>query len=542
MAPTSATRQRWLAQYPAGIAPAIETPAHSSVAALLAESCQRHADRTAVVCGEETLSYAQLAQHAERLGAFLATDLGLQRGDRVAVMMPNLSAYPVVMFGILAAGCAVVNVNPMYTPRELRHQLRDSGARAILIAEPFLATLDAILADIPLQCVITVPTGPLPAPGGDYANELRVPLATALATTRSLPRLALNHGDTAFLQYTGGTTGVSKGAELSHGNILSNLAQIDAWLAPLIGHRQEQEIAITALPLYHIFALMMNGLNVLRMGGTTVLIPNPRDLAGMVATMARQRFTIFSGVNTLYSGLLNTPGFADLDFSSLRLSMGGGAAVQPAVARRWQEVTGGVLLEGYGLSETSPVLTINRADAKSFRGGIGLPLPSTEISIRDGQGREVAPGESGELCARGPQVMRGYWQRPEDNAKVFTADGYFRTGDIARQDDDGYFHIVDRVKDMVLVSGFNVYPNEIEAVCAEHPGVLESACVGVPDDKTGEAVKVFVVRRDESLSMEALIDHCRRNLTAYKVPRHVEFLPALPKSPVGKILRRELRG
>jgi len=539
MTSPSAGRQAWLAQYPAGIAPEIGKPAAACVTDLLGDACWRHGERIAVVCGDEQLSYAELGRQAERLAAFLAADLGLVRGDRVAVMMPNLAAYPVAMLGILAAGCAVVNVNPLYTPRELRHQLRDSGARAILIAEPFLATLDAVLAETPLQGVITVPAGPLPAPAGEYAGELRVPLATALATASPLPVIQLGHADTAFLQYTGGTTGVSKGAELTHGNILSNLAQLDAWFSGVFA--EGREVAITALPLYHIFALMLNLLNVLRQGGTSVLIANPRDLGGVVATMCKHPFSLFTGVNTLYNGLLNTPGFADLDFSSLRLSMGGGAAVQPAVARRWQATTGCVLLEGYGLSETSPVLTVNRPDAPGFRGGIGLPLPSTDISVRDSEGREVAPGQVGEICARGPQVMRGYWQRPEETAKVMTADGYFRTGDMGRQDEEGYFHIVDRVKDMVLVSGFNVYPNEIEAVCAEHPAVLESACIGVPDDKTGEAVKVFVVRRDELLTAEALIAHCRSNLTAYKVPRHVEFIPALPKSPVGKILRRELR-
>ncbi|HSW14989.1 MAG TPA: AMP-binding protein [Solimonas sp.] len=536
----SAVRRDWLSQYPAGVPATIATPAAACVSDLLAEACWRHAERIAVVCGDEQLSYYQLAAHAERLAAFLTADLGLARGERVAVMMPNISAYPVAVLGILSAGCAAVNVNPLYTPRELKHQLCDSGARAILIAEPFLATLDAVLAETPVQTVIVVPAAALPAPSGAWAGETRLPLATALATMRPLPTIELGLGDTAFLQYTGGTTGVSKGAELTHGNILSNIAQIDAWFGGVL--QESRETAITALPLYHIFALMLNLLYMLRMGGTTVLISNPRDLPGVVGTMARHPFSVFTGVNTLYNGLLNTSGFADLDFSSLRMSMGGGAAVQPAVARRWQEVTGRVLLEGYGLSETSPVLTINRVDSKGFRGGIGLPLPSTEISIRNEQGAEVAVGEAGELCARGPQVMRGYWQRPEETAKVFTADGYFRTGDMARQDEEGYFHIVDRVKDMVLVSGFNVYPNEIEAVCAEHPGVLESACIGVPDDKTGEAVKIFVVRRDESLDAPALIEHCRRNLTGYKVPRHVEFIAALPKSPVGKILRRELRG
>jgi len=533
-------KRNWLASYPPGMPENIGTPRLHSLGDLIAEACATHANRPALVAGEHRLGYAQLDQLSERLAAFLATDLSLAAGERVALMMPNLLAYPIAIGGVLRAGGVIVNVNPMYTPRELKHQLRDSGARAIIVAEPFLATVNAVLAETSVDTVITVPMEGVPSAGkAAYDHSGIATLNTALSTPSALPSRMQRHTDTAILQYTGGTTGPSKGAELTHGNMLSNIEQFGTWLGDAV--QPGREIVITALPIYHIFALMVNLLSFIRLGGKNVLISNPRDLPGMVQVMQKEGFSIITGVNTLYNGLLNTPGFGELDFSAVRLAMGGGAAVQPAVARRWTEVTGKQLVEGYGLSETSPVLTANRLDTEEFRPGIGLPLPSTEISIRDDAGREVAVGEAGELCARGPQVMRGYWNKPEENLQAFTPDGYFRTGDMAMQDSEGYFHIVDRKKDMVLVSGFNVYPNEIEAVCAEHPGVLESACIGVPDGKSGEAVKVFVVKRDAALTEQVLMEHCRQNLTAYKVPRHIEFLKELPKSPVGKILRRELR-
>ncbi|MGH8461855.1 MAG: AMP-binding protein [Stenotrophobium sp.] len=533
-------KENWLTSYPPGMPATIGTSRYNSLGEMIAESCDRYADRAALVQGSDTLDYRQLDALSQRLAAFLAVDLSLALGERVALMMPNVLAYPLAICGALRAGCAVVNVNPMYTPRELKHQLHDSGARAIIVAEPFLGTVDAVLAETAVDTVIVVPMTGVPTPGNRiYDHSGRATLATALASSSALPFIVQRRTDTALLQYTGGTTGPSKGAELTHGNLLSNLDQFHAWLGDAV--QVEQEVIITALPIYHIFAMTVNFLSFLRLGAKNVLITNPRDLPAMAATMEREGCTAITGVNTLFNGLLNTPGFDALDFSKLNLSMGGGSAIQPAIARRWQEVTGKVLIEGYGLSETSPVLTVNRLDTGVFRSGIGLPLPSTEISIRNEEGREVAPGESGELCARGPQVMRGYWNKPEENAKAFTEDGYFRTGDMAMQDAEGYFHIVDRKKDMVLVSGFNVYPNEVEAVCAEHPGVLESACIGVPDPRTGEAVKVFVVKRDESLTEQSLIEYCRKNLTAYKVPRQVQFLKELPKSPVGKILRRELR-
>ncbi|TXI85726.1 MAG: long-chain-fatty-acid--CoA ligase [Cupriavidus sp.] len=534
-------KKSWLASYPPGMPAEIGALRHESIGDLIQDACRAFAGNTAFVQDESSLGYAQLDALGERLAAFLSIDLSLAVGERVALMMPNVLAYPLSVCGALRAGCAVVNVNPMYTPRELKHQLCDSGARAIIVAEPFLPTVMAVLAETSVDTVIVAPVTGTPKPASiRYDHSGMTTLDVALSTSSVLPPRLLRHSDTALLQYTGGTTGPSKGAELTHGNLLSNIEQFSTWLGGML--KPGEEVIITALPIYHIFALMVNTLSFLRVGGKNVLIPNPRDMAGLVSTMKLEGCTAITGVNTLFNGLLNTPGFAALDFSKLKLSMGGGSAVQPAVARRWQEVTGKLLVEGYGLSETSPVLTVNRVDTGVFRSGIGLPLPSTEISIRDDEGREVAQGEAGELCARGPQVMRGYWNKPEENAKAFTRDGFFLTGDMAVQDAEGYFQIVDRKKDMVLVSGFNVYPNEIEAVCAEHPGVLESACIGVPDEKTGEAVKVFVVKRDHELTEQHLIEHCRKNLTAYKVPRHIQFLSELPKSPVGKILRRELRG
>ena len=533
-------KKSWLSSYPTGMPESIQALRHSSISELIQQACCKFPEQIAFVQDDATLSYAQLEVLSERLAAFLAVDLSLGVGERVALMMPNVLGYPLAVCGVLRAGCVVVNVNPMYTPRELKHQLRDSGARAIVVAEPFLGTVNEVLAETSVDTVIVVPMAGVPQSGATaYDHSGATGLNTALSTQSVMAPRELRPSDTALLQYTGGTTGPSKGAELTHGNMLSNIEQFGLWLDGAL--RPASEVIITALPIYHIFALMVNTLSFLRIGGKNVLIANPRDLPGLVTTMQREGCTAITGVNTLFNGLLNTPEFDALDFSGLHLSMGGGSAVQAAVARRWQEVTGKVLLEGYGLSETSPVLTVNRPD-QAFRPGIGLPLPSTEISIRDDDGKQVKQGDAGELCARGPQVMRGYWNKPEENAKAFTEDGFFRTGDMAMQDEEGYFHIVDRKKDMVLVSGFNVYPNEIESVCAEHPGVLESACIGVPDEKTGEAVKVFVVKRDPELTAQGLIDHCRKNLTAYKVPRQIAFLTELPKSPVGKILRRELRG
>lgn len=532
-----------LANYPTGVSPSLEASSDTSLADLIERSCRRFAADTAFVQGGTRLTYAELESLSRRFAAWLRCDLGLAAGERVALMMPNILAFPVAIAGVLRAGCVLVNVNPLYTARELKHQLVDSGAGVMVVAAPFVETVNAVWAESDLQQVVVAPMSGRPDVTNEalsqYTDAGMLGLPEVLACRSEWRRHTLDRADTALLQYTGGTTGPSKGAQLTHGNLLSNISQFGGWIDVVVEPRRE--VIVTALPLYHIFALMVNFLSFLRIGAKNVLITDPRDLASMAATMEREGATALTGVNTLFNGLLNTAGFAKQDFSQLRLVMAGGAAIQPAVARRWQEVTGKALTEGYGLSETSPILTVNRIDTGIFRPGIGLPLPSTDISIRDEAGEEVATGEVGELCARGPQVMTGYWNQPEANAQVFTEDGYLRTGDMAKQDEEGYFHIVDRKKDMVLVSGFNVYPNEVEAVCVEHPGVLECACVGVANAQTGEAVKVFAVRRDATLTEQQLTDFCRASLAAYKVPKQVTFVAELPKSPVGKILRRKLR-
>lgn len=528
-----------LASYPPGLASSLPTPVDANLAAMITGSCHRYADAIALVQDDTQLSYAELGRLSDRFAAWLSAEQGLEAGARVALMMPNILSFPVAICGVLKAGCVLVNVNPLYTARELEHQLNDSMAELLVVAAPFVSTaLEATTNSCVRQLLVAPMTGH-PSEASEVAEAGMLSFAHALACDRVFVGVDRHLHDSAVLQYTGGTTGPSKGADLSHSNLLSNLDQFGNWMHAVM--QPEREVVLTALPLYHIFALMVNFLTFLRLGGRNVLISNPRDLPAMVATMRREGCSALTGVNTLFNGLLNCTGFEQQDFSQLRLTMAGGAAIQPAIAKRWQQVTGRSIIEGYGLSETSPVLTVNRVDTGSFRPGIGLPLPSTEISIRDESGTEVMQGEEGELCAKGPQVMKGYWNQPEVNARAFTTDGYFRTGDIARQDDAGYYHIVDRKKDMVLVSGFNVYPNEVEAMCAEHKGVLECACIGVPDDKTGEAIKLFVVRRSDLLTAAQLVEHCRNGLAAYKVPKQVVFVEQLPKSPVGKILRRELR-
>ncbi|PPE75981.1 long-chain-fatty-acid--CoA ligase [Solimonas fluminis] len=547
----------WLQEYSEGVPADIDPSLYASAVDLLEQSIARFRDRVAFDCLGASLSYDELDRSTQDFASYLQNVLGFHKGDRVAVMMPNLLQYPVALFGILRAGMTVVNVNPLYTPRELEHQLRDSGARAIVVAENFCATLEKVLKQTPLECVITTQVGDLlPFPrsllvnaGAKYLKKLvpawqidgAVPLRAALARGKAQPymRIELGRQDIAFLQYTGGTTGLSKGATLTHGNIVANLLQCRAWLAPLL--REGEETVVTALPLYHIFALVANGLVFISLGGRNVLITNPRDLPGFVCELSRHRFTALTGVNTLFNGLLNTQGFAELDFSALKLSLGGGTAVQQAVAERWREVTGKPLTEAYGLTECSPGVCFNPLHKPDWNGSIGLPLPSTLVSIRDDDNRPLPQGQAGELCVQGPQVMQGYWQKPEENDKVFTPDGWLRTGDVAVMDERGYFTIVDRKKDMILVSGFNVYPNEIEAVAALHPGVLECACIGVPDDKSGEVPRLYVVRKDPALTAEALLQFCRANLTGYKVPKQVVFVQSLPKTNVGKILRRDLR-
>ncbi|MES1943481.1 long chain fatty-acid CoA ligase [Salinisphaera sp. PC39] len=547
----------WLENYPQGIKAEIELDPETSIVDVLERSCDRFADRVAYVNMDHALTYAELDRASQAFASFLQNDLGFGKGDRVALMMPNLLQYPVALFGILRAGMVAVNVNPLYTARELEHQLADAGARGIVIVENFAATLEQVIDRVPLEAVITTRIGDmLPFPRRQVVN-LAVKHLKKMVPDFSLPGAigfndALSRGekramhdagvtgdDIAFLQYTGGTTGLAKGATLLHRNIVANLEQASAWLEPWTD--EGGETIVTALPLYHVFALTANCLVFLKLGGKNVLITNPRDIPGLVKELKKYPFTAFTGVNTLFNALLNDADFRALDFSPLKLTLGGGAAVQRPVAERWKEVTGKALIEAYGLTETSPAACINPLDLEDYNGSIGLPIPSTEISVRDDDGNEVPAGEPGELCIRGPQVMQGYWNKPEENAKTFFDDGFLRTGDVARMDDRGFFYIVDRKKDMIIVSGFNVFPNEIEDVVAGHEGVLEAACVGVPDDKSGEAVKVYAVKKDPALTEDDLRAYCRENLTGYKVPRHIEFIDELPKSNVGKILRKELR-
>jgi len=547
----------WLREYSPGVPAEADLNEFSSLKDILEKSCQRFSDLPAYSNMGVTLRYRDIDRLSRAFGAWLQQTLGLGKGERVALMMPNILQYPVALFGILRAGLIVVNVNPLYTPRELEHQLKDSGATAIVIIENFAHTLQEVLDRTPVKTVITTQLGDLfPFPKRPLVNFVvkrvkkmvpawsipgAIPFRQVLSegASKTLANVPLDHEDLAFLQYTGGTTGVSKGAMLTHGNLVANLQQASAWLSPV--SKPAEEIVITALPLYHIFSLTANCLTFMRVGGHNILITNPRDMPGFVKELSKVRFTGISGVNTLFNGLLHTPGFERLDFSALKLCLSGGMALQRAVAERWQQVTGVSLIEGYGLTETSPAVTFNPLTVIEYNGSIGLPFPSTDLSIRDDDGRELGIGEAGEICVRGPQVMRGYWNRPEETAQVMTADGYLRTGDIGVMDERGYTRIVDRKKDMILVSGFNVYPNEIEDVVAHHPGVLEVAAVGVPNEKTGEAVKLVVVKKDPALTAETLIEYCRQNLTAYKVPHLVEFRTELPKTNVGKILRRLLR-
>ena len=548
----------WLKSYPAGVPAEIDVDQFRSLGDLFEKSVAQFSQRDAFYCMGKTITYAELDALSARFGAFLQGELGLAKGARVALMMPNVLQYSVALYGALRAGYTVVNVNPLYTARELEHQLKDAGVEAIVILENFAHTLQSVIGKLSLRHVVVTSLGELlgfpkgaivdfvvrrirkMVPAWSLPGSVRFSDALQRGARHALKPVDVGHEDIAFLQYTGGTTGMAKGAVLTHRNIIANMQQAHAWIRPVV--REGQEIIITALPLYHIFSLTANCLTFFKVGATNILITNPRDIPGFVKELAKHRFTAITGVNTLFNALLNNPDFAKLDFSSLHVSLGGGMAVQQAVAERWKKVTGVALVEAYGLTETSPAVTLNPLDLKEFNHAIGLPISSTDISIRDDDGVEQPVGQRGELCVRGPQVMRGYWNRPEETARVFTSDGYLRTGDIAVIDAAGFITLVDRKKDMILVSGFNVYPNEVEDVVASHPGVLEVAAVGVPDERSGEAVKVFVVRKDPALTAEALIAHCRKELTGYKVPHHVEFRDELPKSNVGKILRRELRG
>jgi long-chain acyl-CoA synthetase len=549
----------WLKQYPAGVPTDIDVTQYSSLVELLEESFAKFSDRKAFICMDKSISYRDLDEMSLALAAYLQSK-GLQKGARVALMMPNVLQYPVSTAAVLRAGYAVVNVNPLYTPRELEHQLKDSGAEAIIVLENFATTVEKVIAKTAVKHVIVGSMGDLlgfkgvivnlvirrvkkMVPAYNLPNAVSFNDAVAAGRGMKFSKPSLTREDVAFLQYTGGTTGVSKGATLLHRNILANVLQNDAWLQPALKKPPivDQMIIVCALPLYHIFALTACYLLGVRAGGTNLLIPNPRDMAGFVKELMKYQVSFFPAVNTLYNGLLHTPGFDKVDFSKLKVSNGGGMATQKPVAEAWLKTTGCPLSEGYGLSETSPTLTCNPADTDKFSGSIGIPVPSTYLSIRDDDGNEVPLGEAGEICAKGPQVMAGYWNRPEETANVMTADGYFRTGDIGVMTPDGFTKIVDRKKDMILVSGFNVYPNEIEEVIASHPGVLECAVIGVTDSRSGEAVKAFVVKKDPNVTVEDIIKFCGTQLTNYKVPKQIEFRTDLPKTNVGKILRRELR-
>jgi long-chain acyl-CoA synthetase len=549
----------WLKQYPAGVPADIDVSLYPSLVELLEESFTKFRDRKAFICMDKAITYGELDTMSTALAAYLQ-GLGLKKGARVAIMMPNVLQNPIASAAILRAGYAVVNVNPLYTPRELEHQLKDSGAEAIIILENFAATLEKVLPRTAVRHIVLGTMGDLLGFKGLIVNfvvrkvKKMVPAfslpgavafndALAAGRKRTFNKPVITGDDVAFLQYTGGTTGVSKGATLLHRNILANVLQNDAWLQPALRKPPitDDLLIVCALPLYHIFALTACFLLAVRAGGCNLLIPNPRDIPAFIKELKKYKVNSFPAVNTLYNALVNHPDFKQVDFSMLKTCFGGGMAVQKPVADKWLEVTRCPLSEGYGLSETSPTLTCNPADIDRFTGSIGIPVPSTYISIRDDDNNEVPLGQPGEICAKGPQVMTGYWNRPDETAKVMTADGYFRTGDIGIMAPDGFIKIVDRKKDMILVSGFNVYPNEVEEVIASHPGVLECAVVGVPDEKSTEAVKVFVVKRDPNLTAQDVIKFAHEQLTNYKVPKYVEFRTELPKTNVGKILRRELR-
>jgi long-chain acyl-CoA synthetase len=560
-----AVAKPWLKSYPAGVSPEIDATQYASLVELLEEAFRKFAARDAAACMGQRITFRDIDELSLALGAWLQSK-GLVRGARVALMMPNVPQYMVAIAAVLRAGFVVVNVNPLYTARELEYQLNDCGAEAIIVLENFAKTLEEVIDRTRVRHVVLASMGdmlgfwkgqlvnfavrhvrkmvpPFSLPLGHGRTVSRFNMVIADGTRMSLRRVDIGGDDVAFLQYTGGTTGVSKGATLLHRNVVANILQSDEWFKPVLDRFADKQIVtVCALPLYHIFALTACYMLGARWGMMNILIPNPRDTSGFIKTLRHYRVNMFPAVNTLFNALANEPEFARLDFSELVISNGGGMAVQRATAEKWLQLTGCPVVEGYGLSETSPVATVNRLDQTEFTGGIGLPVPSTEISIRDDDGVPVAPGEPGEICIRGPQVMAGYWNRPDETAKVMTEDGFFKSGDVGTMDERGFIRIVDRKKDMILVSGFNVYPNELEQVVNRHPGVLECAAIGVSVAKSGEAVKLFVVRKDPALDEQDLSEYCRLNFTAYKRPKYIEFRYDLPKSNVGKILRRELRG
>lgn len=549
----------WLAHYPPAVPPAIDERSVGTLADLIRMACKTYAGRPAFESFGKTVSFREVERAAEAFAGWLQSR-GLEKGDRVALMMPNILAYPVAMFGALIGGFTVVNVNPLYTARELAHQLSDSGARVLVVMENFAHTVDEARPHLDLDAVVLTTAGDLMGFKGSIVNFVArrikkivkpfdLPgafrLKDILARPVAMRPVAVTPQDVAFLQYTGGTTGVAKGATLTHHNVASNVEQCALWLGwalePPLGRSDYQHVMVTALPLYHIFALTCCCLFMLRIGAKGLLIANPRDINGFISTLRHSRFTLFSGVNTLYAALADRPEFANVNFGELRFAVSGGMATQATVARRWREITGRPIVEGYGLSETSPVVTINRPDIAEFSGTIGFPIPSTDVAIRDHENQDLPLGETGEICIRGPQVMAGYWNRADETAKAMTPDGYFRSGDLGVMQPDGQVRVVDRMKDMVLVSGFNVYPNEVEDVLVSHPGVAEAAVIGLPDEHSGEAVTAFVVRRDDALTAETLRAFCRESLTGYKVPKQIIFRDALPKTNVGKVLRRALR-
>ncbi|MBA5690176.1 long-chain-fatty-acid--CoA ligase [Rugamonas apoptosis] len=548
----------WLKSYPPGVPTDIDPSQYRSLVQLLEESFRKYADRNAYVCMDKFLTYAELDALSKRLGAWLQSR-GMKPGARVAIMLPNVLQYPIAVAAILRAGYTVVNVNPLYTPRELEHQLKDSGSEAIIVLENFANTLEQVLGKTPIKHILVASMGEMlgglkgmlvnfvvrnvkkMVPPFSLPNAVRFKDALSQGGRMKLTPVELQPSDVAFLQYTGGTTGVSKGATLTHRNLVANLLQVEAWSAPAIGNAPEALTVVCALPLYHIFALTACALWGARAGALNLLIPNPRDIPGFIKELSKYKINVLPAVNTLYNALVNHPQFASLDFSALKVANGGGMAVQQAVNEKWRQATGKSIVEAYGLSETSPLATSNPANSTEFSGTIGLPVSSTEVLILDDDGQPVPLGQPGEIAIRGPQVMAGYWNRPDETAKVMTPDGYFKTGDVGVMDERGYVKIVDRKKDMILVSGFNVYPNELEGVIAAHPGVLECACVGVPDDHSGEAVKVFVVRKDPNLTVDQLMAYCKEQFTGYKKPKYIEFRTELPKTNVGKILRRALR-
>ncbi|MEL6252304.1 MAG: AMP-binding protein [Bacteroidota bacterium] len=549
-------KKTWHDKYPAGVPVEVDVTRYQSVAQILDECFEKYAKQTAYINMGASLTFGEVDKLSRDFAAYLQ-NLGLEKGDRIALQMPNILQYPIALFGAVRAGLIVVNTNPLYTAREMKHQFKDSGVKAIVILDNFASKLDEIIADTNIEHVVLTRLGDLLGGLKGFITNFVVKYVKKMVPAYSLPsavpfKQALAIGsdcrylqpeiksdDVGFLQYTGGTTGVSKGATLSHGNLVANMLVMEEWNGGLL--KEREETIITALPLYHIFAFTINCLAMVSIGGTNVLITNPRDMKGFLKEISKYKFTVITGVNTLFNGMLNHPGIEEVDFSNLKIAAGGGMAVQVAVNDAWKARTGKPILEGYGLSETSPVLSTNPNDGTDQIGTIGVPIPNTDMKIMDDQGNEVATGERGEICAKGPQVMRGYWNKLDENDKYFFPGGWFRTGDIGIMREDGFFKIVDRKKDMILVSGFNVFPNEIEDVVAHHPGVLEVAAIGVPDTKSTEAVKIFVVKKDPAVTVEDLRTYCKENLTGYKVPKHVEFRDELPKSNVGKIIRRKLK-